>query len=55
MVNDICERVVKYWEEHKKLLPEIVWISGDKLEEVIDGIDDDGHEELLDNLRQLCF
>lgn len=55
MVNDICERVVEYWEANKKLLPEIITISGDKLQEVIDGIDE-CHRELLENLREeLCY
>jgi hypothetical protein len=54
MVKDMCEQVVKYWEENTRLLPEVLKISGDVLLEVIDGIDE-CQRDLLASLRELCF
>lgn len=53
-MNDICERAIAYWEENRKILPEILGLRGDLVEEVIDGINDT-YKELLTELRELCY
>lgn len=53
MFNDICERVVKYWEEKHEILPEIFNLRADEIEEVVDGIEDK-HFDLLGELLTLC-
>lgn len=54
LANDICERVVEYWKEHTDVLPEVNNMNPDDIEEIIDGIPDEGNEDLLGALSRLC-
>ena len=40
MANNICERVLRFWKDHDRILPEIYQMNQDTIEEVIDGVDD---------------
>jgi hypothetical protein len=57
MVNNICEEVIAYWnnpETKEEIIPEIE--SSDNkgyIQEIIDGIPEEGNGSLLEALREL--
>jgi hypothetical protein len=50
--NDICERVIRYWEKNHQILPELMDASVGTLEEVYDGIPDE-YKDLREDLLML--
>lgn len=49
--NDICEIVVKYWQDTGRISEKLYDMNTDLISEIIDGIDAKEYPDLIDALK----